>query len=67
MKWTATTLKYSVLFWSVWHLFGCTPSVKFEAPDKPIEINMNIKIEHEIRLKIEKDVDDLMSNQKGLF
>ncbi len=67
MKWTATTLKFSVVFWSAWLLFGCTPSVKFEAPDKPIEINMNIKIEHEIRLKIEKDVDDLMSNQKGLF
>ena len=34
---------------------------------KPIEINMNIKIEHEIRLKIEKDVDELLSTQKGLF
>ena len=65
MKWTAT--KRVVLVWSAWHLLGCTPSVKFEAPDKPIEINMNIKIEHEIRLKIEKDVDDLLTNQKGLF
>jgi hypothetical protein len=48
-------------------LWGCSPSVKLEAPDKPIEINMNIKIEHEIRLKVEKDVDELISNQKGLF
>ncbi|ATG91607.1 YnbE family lipoprotein [Methylomonas koyamae] len=52
---------------AIWMLAGCSPSVKLEAPDKPIEINMNVKIEHEIRLKVEKDVDDLISNQKGLF
>lgn len=46
---------------------GCTPSVKVEAPDKPIEINMNVKIEHEIRLKVEKDVEELITTKKGLF
>lgn len=46
---------------------GCTPSVKVEAPDKPIEITMNVKIEHEIRLKVEKDVEELISTKKGLF
>ena len=49
------------------YLQGCSPSVKLEAPEKPIEINMNVKIEHEIRLKVEKDVDDLISSQKDLF
>lgn len=49
------------------YLAACSPSVKLEAPDKPIEINMNVKIEHEIRLKVEKDVDELISSQKGLF
>ncbi len=48
-------------------LIGCSPSVRLEAPDKPIEINMNVKIDHEIRLKVEKDVDELINNQKGLF
>ena len=48
-------------------LYGCSPTVKVEAPDKPIEINMNVKIEHEIRLKVEKDVDELISKNKGLF
>lgn len=48
-------------------LTACSPSVKLEAPDKPIEINMNVKIEHEIRLKVEKDVDELITSQKGLF
>jgi len=46
---------------------ACSPSVRLEAPEKPIEINMNVKIEHEIRLKVEKDVDALISSEKGLF
>lgn len=46
---------------------GCTPKVKVEAPDKPIEINMNVKIEHEIRVKVERDIDQLLQEQKGLF
>lgn len=55
------------ILWSAFYLMGCSPSVKLEAPEKPIEINMNVKIEHEIRLKVEKDVDELITTQKGLF
>ena len=29
-------------------LLACTPTVKVEAPDEPITINLNVKIEHEI-------------------
>mgnify|MGYP003599128180 FL=1 len=25
---------------------GCTPKVQIEPPDKPITINLNVKIEH---------------------
>jgi predicted component of type VI protein secretion system len=57
----------AMLFAEAVFLSGCTPSVKVEAPDKPIEINMNVKIEHEIRLKVEKDVEDLIATRKGLF
>jgi hypothetical protein len=42
---------------------GCTPTVKLEAPDKPIEINMNIKIEQEVRVRVERDLDkEIMAN-----
>lgn len=42
---------------------GCTPTVKLEAPDKPIEINMNIKIEQEVRVRVERNLDkEIMSN-----
>ena len=49
-------------------IFGaCAPTVKVAAPDKPIEINLNVKIEHEIRVKVEKDIDELIANNKELF
>jgi hypothetical protein len=46
---------------------ACTPTVKVEAPDKPIEINMNIKIEQEVRVKVEKDLEDMFANDPELF
>lgn len=45
-------------------LQGCTPTVKIEPPDKPIVINLNVKIEHEIRIKVDKELDQLLSDDK---
>ena len=35
---------------------GCTPTVRVQVPDKPIEINLNInmKIEQNVRVKLER-------------
>jgi YnbE-like lipoprotein len=46
---------------------GCSPTIKVEAPDKPIEINLNINISQEVRVKIERDLDNLIQNNPGLF
>lgn len=46
---------------------ACSPSVKVEAPDKPIVINLNVKIEHEVRVRVEKDVDALLDQNPNLF
>ncbi len=48
-------------------LHACSPTVKVEAPDKPIEINMNIKIEQEVRIKVEKDIDAIIADDPELF
>jgi hypothetical protein len=48
-------------------LTGCNPTVKVEAPDKPIEINLNVKIEHNIRLQVDKDLEGLFSEESGVF
>lgn len=46
---------------------GCNPTVKVEAPDKPIEINLNVKIEHEIRLQVDKELQGLFSEESEVF
>lgn len=48
-------------------LGACSPTVRVEAPDKPIEINMTVNIKHEILVKVEKDVQQLFDEKKGLF
>ena len=46
---------------------SCTPRVEVAAPEKPITINLNIKIDHEIRMKVEKDLENVFTDQSGLF
>ncbi len=48
-------------------LAGCSPTVKVEAPEKPIEINLNVKIEHEIRLQVDKDLEGLFADDSDVF
>jgi YnbE-like lipoprotein len=48
---------------------GCTPTVRVEVPDKPIEINLNInmKIEQNIRFKLERELDRAAQANPGIF
>jgi len=46
---------------------ACNPTVKVEAPDKPIVINLNVKIEQEVRVKVDKDVESLVNDNPNLF
>ncbi|MEM6900789.1 MAG: YnbE family lipoprotein [Pseudomonadota bacterium] len=48
-------------------LAACSPTVKLEAPDKPIEINLNVKIDQEVRVRLDKDVEDLIADNPDLF
>ena len=46
---------------------GCTPTVRVEAPKEPIEINLNVKIEHEIRVQVDKELEGLFEEDSSLF
>lgn len=48
-------------------LAACQPTIKIVPPDKPIVINLNIKIEQEIRIRVDKALDDLFDDEEGLF
>lgn len=46
---------------------ACQPKIQIVAPDKPIEINLNVKIDQEVRVRLEKDVEELISDNPDLF
>lgn len=46
---------------------ACAPTVKLQAPDKPIEINLNVNIEHHVKVEIERDVQKAIKNNKDIF
>lgn len=47
-------------------LAACTPTVKVEAPKEPITINLNIKLDADVRLRVEeKAKEDVKS--KSIF
>lgn len=48
-------------------LAACQPTVKVEAPKDPIVINLNVKIEQEVRIKLEKDVEELLEQDDDIF
>ena len=48
-------------------LAGCTPRIEIAASKEPITINMNVKIENEIHIKLDKDVENLLKSRSDLF
>lgn len=43
---------------------GC---ITVKAPDKPIEINLNVKVQQEVIVRLQKDAQDLIQNNPELF
>lgn len=48
-------------------LSACTPRIELAMPNEPLTINLNVKIDHEIRIKVDKEIDDLFDEDSGLF
>ncbi|WP_318442724.1 YnbE family lipoprotein [Photobacterium leiognathi] len=45
---------------------GCTPKVEVALSEKPIEINLNINIKHEINVKADHEINELFKD-KNVF
>jgi len=58
------TLNASVGLLFLLMLNGCTPRIEVAAPKEPITINMNVKIEHDINIKADKEVEALLKEPK---
>ena len=57
----------SVLAALLFTVAACQPKVELAISEKPITINLNVKIEHEIRIKVDKELDAVFSKDSGLF
>ena len=57
-------LKLLLALMSVLPAMGC---VQVSAPDKPIEINLNINIRQEVVVRLQQDVKDLIQKNPGVF
>ena len=57
----------SLMTFSTLMLSGCVPRIEVAAPKEPITINMNVKIEHEILIKADKDVEALLKSRSDVF
>ena len=48
-------------------LLSCSPVVTVKAPDKPIEVNINLKIDHKLKVKIDRELDKVIKENPGIF
>ena len=48
-------------------IIGCTPRVGIEAPEKPITINLNIKLDADVRVKLEETAKQDISANPNVF
>ncbi|GJM14216.1 MAG: YnbE family lipoprotein [Pseudohongiella sp.] len=60
------SLRVASLF-TPWVLVACTPTIQVAVPNEPITINLNVRIEHEIRVKVEEELDGIFTLDSGLF
>ena len=46
---------------------GCTPSVRVLPPTEPIEINMNLKIQQEVDVRVAPELKDQVDENPEIF
>jgi citrate lyase gamma subunit len=48
-------------------LAACTPTIRIEPSDKPIKIDLNVKIDQTVRIQLEREVENLINSNPDLF
>ena len=48
-------------------LVACEPTIKVEAPKEPITINLNIKLDAEVRIKLERQAEEDIGANPDIF
>ncbi|AAV89289.1 YnbE family lipoprotein [Zymomonas mobilis subsp. mobilis ZM4 = ATCC 31821] len=64
MRQKTGVIEKSLLFASLLMVGGC---ISVKAPDKPIEINLNVNVRQEVVVHLQKDAGDFIQNNPELF
>ena len=46
---------------------ACQPAVQVKAPEKPITINLNVKLDAEVRVKLEEQAEEDIQKNPDIF
>jgi YnbE-like lipoprotein len=57
----------AMLLLGITALAACEPTVRVEAPKEPITINLNVKIDAEVRVKLEEQAAEDIKNEPDIF
>ena len=61
------TGKVAVLLFLIAGLAACTPTVAVQAPKEPITINLNIKLEADVRVRLEEKAKTDIAKNPEIF
>jgi hypothetical protein len=61
------SMKKTISLGLAFSLVACGGCVRVQAPDKPIEINLNVNIKQEVVVSLRKDAAELINANEGLF
>ncbi len=48
-------------------ILAACATVKVEPPSEPIEINLNVKIDGELRVKLDKEIEEALEENPDIF
>lgn len=46
---------------------SCTPTLKLQAPDEPIRIQLDVRIEQEVRMRVERELEDVLRERRDIY
>ena len=58
--------RFCLGFLGVFFVQACAPTVTVKS-DEPITINLNVKIDHEIVLRVDQELEDLFEEDEDIF
>lgn len=64
---TGSNLRAAGIVAALVALAACSPTIKVEAPDRPIEINLNVKIDQEVRVVVDQKLEQAVQQNPDIF